>query len=278
MVGGFNVSKLYIIKLGGSAITNKRVERHARVDVIHHLAKDIASIKGEKIIIHGAGSFGHPIVKQYKIHTGFRCKTQLEGFSQTKIQLLELNRMIVDALTRRKVACTPFMPSTFILAKNGRIIKAELEPLTRLLKLGLTPVLHGDIVYDEALGFSIISGDQLVSYLAKRFKPYLVIFGCNVDGIFDDDPQSNPNARLITHFTLDDVHHIVRSIREQSVPDITGGMAGKLQEAFELAEEGIESVIINITKPGLLVELVNKKPVRCSRILPCPSSGGISPL
>ncbi|WP_455367473.1 isopentenyl phosphate kinase [[Eubacterium] cellulosolvens] len=269
--------QLYIIKLGGSAITNKKVEKHARVDVIQRLAKEIASIKEKKIIVHGAGSFGHPIVKQYKIHKGFIRRSQLEGFSQTKIQLLELNRMIVDALTKRQVACAPFMPSAFIIAKKGRIIKAELEPLIYLLKLGLTPVLHGDIVYDEALGFSIISGDQIVSYLAKQFKPYLVVFGCNVDGIFDDNPESNPNAHLIKHFTLNDVHHhFVRSIQEQSVPDITGGMAGKLQEAFELAEEGIESVIINITKPGLLIKLINKKPVRCSRILPHPHSRKIS--
>ncbi len=259
---------LYIIKLGGSAITDKDAETSARKEVIQRIAVEISSIKGRKIVVHGAGSFGHPIVKLYKIHQGFKEERQLHGFSQTKIQLLQLNTAVLHALAENKVACSPFMPSAFLQSDNKRIVKAELEPLHHLLELGVTPVLHGDIVYDKTLGFSIVSGDQLVSYLAKHFRPHLVVFGCDVDGIYDDDPNRNPSAHLIPTITLGASSKVLDSIGRSRSPDITGGMAGKLREALDLAKAGIESVILNITRPGHLVKLINGDPVKCTRILP----------
>ena len=35
-----------------------------------------------------------------------------------------------------------------------------------MMKMGFTPVLYGDAVLDEKLGFTVLSGDQIVSYLA----------------------------------------------------------------------------------------------------------------
>ncbi|MEM2921859.1 MAG: isopentenyl phosphate kinase [Candidatus Bathyarchaeia archaeon] len=263
---------LYIIKLGGSAITEKSVENRPRLDVISRLAKEIASIEADKIIIHGAGSFGHPTAKRYKIHEGFLESQQLLGFSKIKVQLLILNKMVVDSLARRGVASTPFTPSAFIIAENDRIVKAELEPLTRLLSLGLTPVLHGDIVSDRAKGFSIVSGDQLASYLAKQLKPRLVVYGCDVDGVYDDDPRKNRQAKLIPTISVDD-QRIWGSTPGGGLHDVTGGMAGKLREALELAEAGIESVILNATKPRSLAKLIKGEPVTCSRILPAGKLG-----
>ena len=259
--------KLYIIKLGGSAITDKNKENHFKEKIMDRIAQEISSIEDKKIIIHGAGSFAHPIVKRYDLHHGFRRKEQLLIFSRVKENLSILNRLIMHSLIEQRVACTPFTPSAFILADKARIVRAELDPMRRLLKLGFTPVLHGDIVEDASLGFSIISGDQLTNYLAKRFKPNLVVFGCDVDGIFDDDPIENRNAQLIDTMNFDDFQRYSQSMQKKHKPDVTGGMYGKIKEAMDIAQTGIESVIINITKPGSLVKLINKKPVRCTRIL-----------
>ena len=56
---------MYIIKLGGSVITDKRKENYFKKDIVDNLAKVIKKANKKTIIIHGAGSFGHIIADKY---------------------------------------------------------------------------------------------------------------------------------------------------------------------------------------------------------------------
>ena len=58
-----------------------------------------------------------------------------------------------------------------------------------------TPVMYGDAVLDEKLGFTILSGDQLVAYLAIKYNASKIVVGTDTDGIFDADPKTNPDAK-----------------------------------------------------------------------------------
>ena len=65
---GVNSLSMIIIKLGGSVVTDKSKPMTARHDVIDRLSKEIASVPGSKVIIHGGGSFGHIKAKEYELH------------------------------------------------------------------------------------------------------------------------------------------------------------------------------------------------------------------
>lgn len=260
--------KPLIIKLGGSLITNKNEAFSAREPLINKLCLEISKIKRKIIVVHGAGSFGHPIAKKYDLHLGFKNKDQLKGFIETKIKLQLLNKIIIDYLVKYNVLALTFPPSAFILAENGKIKKITVKPLVNALKLGFTPVLHGDIVFDEALGFSIISGDQIIANLAPKIKVEKVIFGCDVDGVFTSDPKKDPEAKLIPVINSGNFKNVLKMIEQLKVADVTGGMKGKLIECLSLAKKGIESVIINLTKPENLTAFLNGTPIPCTRFTP----------
>ncbi|MEM2052142.1 MAG: hypothetical protein QW614_04225, partial [Candidatus Caldarchaeum sp.] len=72
---------LVILKIGGSVITDKKVERLFRKDVMDRISREVARCwPTPMVIIHGAGSFGHPIAERYRLSEGFREQRQLEGF------------------------------------------------------------------------------------------------------------------------------------------------------------------------------------------------------
>ncbi|MBS7658056.1 MAG: isopentenyl phosphate kinase [Candidatus Bathyarchaeia archaeon] len=256
-----------IIKLGGSLITNKNEDFSARKDIIDGISKEIAKINRKLIIVHGAGSFGHPIAKKYGLHLGFKNKKQLKGFIETKTSLHFLNKMIVDNLIKYNALALSFQPLTFITAVNGRIKQINIKPLLNALKLNFIPVLHGDIVFDEVLGFSIVSGDQIIAKLAPKVKADKVIFGCDVDGVFTADPKKDPQAKLIPIINSRNFKNIMNMVKQLEVADVTGGMKGKLVECLNLAKKGIESIIINLTKPENLTAFLNGYSISCTRFL-----------
>jgi len=257
-----------IIKLGGSVITDKRREFFARLDRIERISREIAKIKTRIILIHGAGSFGHPIVKKYDLHLGYRNKRQLEALSETKSRLIDLDKILIGLLRKHGVPVVPFMPSSFMLASRGRIIRADLQALKTFLELGIVPLLCGDVVPDGEMGFSVISGDQIAIYLAGTMNARQVIFGCDVDGVYSADPKKNPNATLIEVVTPSTFKNLLQSVSEPASPDVTGGMLGKIRESLRLVEKGIDVVIMNLTRPKDLVKLVEGKKISCTRLAP----------
>jgi len=257
-----------VIKLGGSVITDKRREFFARVRMIERISREIAKMKARIILIHGAGSFGHPIVKKHNLHLGYKNKRQLEALSETKSRLIDLDKILIRLLRKHGVPVVPFMPSSFMLASRGRIIRADLQPLKTFLELGIVPVLCGDVVPDIGMGFSVISGDQIAIYLAERMKARLVIFGCDVDGVYSADPKKSPTATLIDVVRPSTFKNLLQIATEPGLPDVTGGMLGKIRESLRLVEKGIDVVIMNLTRPQDLVKLVEGKKVNCTRLAP----------
>jgi len=243
--------KLTVLKLGGSVITNKEKPMTPNLENIQQLAKEIADASVERLlIVHGGGSFGHPLAKQYKIREGFREPSQIEGFSKTHQAMQELNKLVVGALIRHNIAAFPVSPSSCIVTKAGRIEIFCDSTLTKLLAMGFVPVLFGDTVLDSSIGFTILSGDQLVAVLATRFKADKIVLGVDVDGLFTADPKSDASARLIPHVTLLELKTLIYNVEEAKVTDVTGGMLGKMLELIPAISAGIMTVIVNAAKEG----------------------------
>lgn len=233
-------------------ITDKQRRFSVRQETLRRIAKELAAAKEPLIVVHGGGSFGHPIASKYGIAKGYAYKRQLMGFSITHRAMEELNGYVVDALKGAGIPAIAVQPSACTVVKNGRIISMELAPIKKLLELGITPVLYGDAVPDLSRGMSILSGDQLVMYLARELGASRVILGVDVDGFYTADPKSCRGAQLVREITPESWRSLAKSANASKVRDVTGGMARKIEELLPLAELGIEAEIINATKPGIL--------------------------
>lgn len=242
--------KTTIVKIGGSVITDKSGELAPKTQEMNRLAEEFkrAGVRN-LIVVHGGGSFGHPMAEKHRIKEGFKDASQLVGFAETHHVMTVLNGLFMDALVWQNIPAISVTPSSCIITKKGRIEHFEETQLAMLLKMGFLPVTYGDAVLDTELGFTILSGDQLVSHLAARFNAERIIMGADVDGLYDADPKTEKNAKMLNHLTLEELKKLQNNLKP-SPHDVTGGMFGKIAELIPAIEKKIPVTIVDATKPN----------------------------
>lgn len=247
--------KPIILKIGGSVITDKNGELAARTETINRLVEEIKKAKlSNLLLVHGGGSFGHPIAKKYDIKDGLKQDSQKVGFAETHHVMSVLNGLVMDSLLWHNIPALSITPSSCIITKNGRISFFEEKILKMLMTMDIIPVLYGDAVLDDHLGFTILSGDQIVAYLARSFGADRIIIGVDVDGLFDSDPKEIKNSKLYSKINLEELIKIKNSISTSTTLDVTGGMVGKINELSSAIEKNIPVSIINANKPDRLYQ------------------------
>jgi isopentenyl phosphate kinase len=252
-----------ILKIGGSVITDKSTELGVQMDVISRIADDLQEANIQNlIIVHGGGSFGHPVAQKHAIKEGFKEDSQIIGFAETHHVMTVLNGLFMDALIWRGIPAVSITPSSCAMTRNGRIQCFEDSPLKQLLKMGFIPVLYGDAVFDTELGFTILSGDQLVSFLAVRFNAKNILIGVDVDGLYDADPKNNAEAKMFDRLTLEELKNAQRLFGGSNAYDVTGGMSGKIAELIPAVERGIPVLIFNATKPKYIYKVLKGDKVK----------------
>ena len=237
-----------LVKLGGSAITHKGVEKSLNVPALKRLARELASYKGKLIIVHGAGSFGHTKAKRFGLDKGARGSKGALRAAEVQADVRELNLKVINALRNAGIPAMSVPPALFLDQAAGKDISVCLDAFHDLLRGGYVPVTFGDVVLDKKWGASICSGDTLMEILAEEFKPDSAIFVTNVDGIFDRDPKLG-KANLIKCIHVSSAPK-VKGARSGS--DVTGAMAGKLKSALDIAQSGTKVIVLNGLKSGRL--------------------------
>ncbi len=230
---------LVIIKLGGSVITDKAQAGVIHEGAIAEMAKAIAAADSQVIIVHGAGSLGHPEAAEYHIASGVSSENA-RGVYVTHAAVSRLNEAVVFALREAGVEAVSFHPFACALAENGRLQFCGEEQIRCLLSAGIVPVLHGDVVCDTKKGGCIVSGDQIVPYLALALKADKIGIVTATGGVLDGED-------VIAEITRKNLAAV--PFDEAKTADVTGGMKGKVLELLELADAGIAS---HIFKPEML--------------------------
>jgi len=239
-----------VLKLGGSVITDKEKPLTPNLEAIERLADEIARANvSSLILVHGGGSFGHHVAKQYNLTENYGDPAQITGFSETHRVMTKLNSLVMEALINHNINAVVVQPSSCVITKAGRIQSMERKPLKRMLKMGIVPVLYGDAVLDSEKSFAILSGDQLVSSLAINFGASRIIMGGDVDGLYTKDPKTNKSARFVQHVTLEELKTQKHDIERSKATDVTGGMLGKMHELIPAIEQNIQALLVNATKP-----------------------------
>ncbi|MCE8424270.1 MAG: isopentenyl phosphate kinase family protein [Candidatus Methanoperedens sp.] len=236
---------LVILKIGGSVITEKGSVSSAKKPEIERISHEIASFKKEAdldlILVHGAGSFGHPQAINW-VKEGFDAKGVYLIHSSVNI----LNSMVLDSLNNAGVNALPVHPLSGSLLEDGRLIELQVEKIKLMLERGIVPVLHGDVVMDRKRGAAILSGDRIVPYLASVMNASQIGAGTDVDGVLD---EKGTVIKKITPMSFIDMK---KSIQGSGTTDVTGGMLGKVSEFLELAKKGISSRIFNASKKDMV--------------------------
>ena len=230
---------IHFIKLGGSLITDKNKPMTPRPAVINRLAAEIAAAWRSRphqkwVLSHGSGSYGHVAGKRHGIRNGVRTPEGWQGFVETGHVAGQLNRLVLEALLQTGLPVISLPPSALAWCRDGRIVEFWSKPVQAALENNLIPLLFGDVAFDETRGGVIISTEEVLAALARDIAPqHLTLVGV-VDGVYDADPLRNPQARPIPHISISQLHNLSAELGGSHGVDVTGGMAGKVQEMAEL--------------------------------------------
>jgi len=262
------VDRPVIIKIGGSVISDKRRAFSLRIENLRRIVSEISNYKDPLILIHGGGSFGHPLAKKYRLNEGYTDPYQLFGVWETHKAMRVLNDTMTEILQRNGFKVIPFEPISLFYMKDGNIFSSFLDPIKKALQLGFTPILFGDVVFDLKKGFTILSGDTIAKHLALEFNAKMVVMCSDVDGVFVKR-EGRDKVELISEINEENVKEVLGYLKGSHVDglDVTGGIFEKIKEMWDVASNGIEVFIVNALVKGRLRDLLLGKPIVSTRIV-----------
>ena len=233
--------KRIVIKIGTSSLTHPetgalnltKLEVLVReISDLHNMGKDVIVVSSGAIAVgRRAAGLGHrPSETKEKQACAAIGQARLmmiyqklfSEYNQLAAQILMTKRTVMDNLSRFNA----------------------LNTFRELLKLGAIPIVNeNDTVSTYEMQFG--DNDTLSAIVAALIDADLLLLLSDIDGLFTDDPNSNPNAELI-HVVekLDD--HLLKMGKSTSTSDVgTGGMASKLTAAKLASAAGTDMVIAN---------------------------------
>ena len=252
---------MILIKLGGSVITDKKEYRRFNREIVARLCSEIKESGKDVIVVHGAGSFGHVLAKKHDLNAGFKMKDQIPAVAQVCYDVRELSLMIVNELNDAGIPSISVPPGSCFMMDDRLISFGDAEVIRSMVDKGIMPVMFGDVVQDRKLGFSICSGDQIMERLAEIYEFERIIFVSDIDGLFDDDPKKNPDAKLYDRVDMK-ILDTVRS--ESSVDDVTGGVYEKMMSMLRMTSSDRECILVNGTVPGRLASALKGEEIICT--------------
>ena len=233
--------KRIVIKIGSSSLTHPetgalnltKLEVLVReISDLHNMGKDVIVVSSGAIAVgRRAAGLGHrPSETKEKQACAAIGQARLmmiyqklfSEYNQLAAQILMTKRTVMDNLSRFNA----------------------LNTFQELLKLGAIPIVNEN---DKVSTYEMQFGDNDThsAIVAALIDADLLLLLSDIDGLFTDDPNSNPNAELI-HVVekLDD--HLLKMGKSTSTSDVgTGGMASKLTAAKLASAAGTDMVIAN---------------------------------
>ena len=232
--------------MGGSVITNKAKPLSARRKTIDNILKQIKKINEPKILVHGGGSYGHYWSMKYGMNTK-PAKYDLKGVSVVKNSMIELDKIILDSAVKNRLNPYCLPPTDFM--NGNKPIRSKVEKIGEIAKSGLTPITYGDALWYGQKKSYILSGDVIMTTIAKVLKPRLSVFVLNVDGVY-----SNVKSKKLIH----DFRKKKPEISKNKM-DVTGGMTRKITEAMKMSKSGLKVFFVNGNKPQRIANAISGK-------------------
>jgi isopentenyl phosphate kinase len=227
---------LVFLKLGGSLITDKNKTDSPNLHKIEEIAVEIASAlrdvpELQLVLGHGSGSFGHHAAREFNTRAGVSSPKEWMGFAHVWDRAHALNTIIEQALVKASIPALTFSPSSCIITRNHAVQSWNTTPLQMALKNHLVPLIHGDVVFDEQLGGTILSTEELFIALSKHLVPDQILLAGIEPGVWQNYPEKDTIISKITPATF--AVNKPGDMRSSS-PDVTGGMGSKIASMLEI--------------------------------------------
>ena len=239
-------------------ITDKTRPYTPRLEKLDDLVAQIQAARGinpniRLLLGHGSGSFGHVEASKYGTRQGVWDAQDWQGFNEVWYAASALNRLVMDAFHGSGLQVMTFPPSASVIARDGQVATWELSPLKSALDAGIIPVVYGDAIFDMTWGGTILSTEDLFSYLAGFLHPQRILLAGLETGVWEDFPRA---SKLIHEITPQDLDKRIQSLGGSAGTDVTGGMDAKVHQMLALVQETpeLDVLIFSGEEPGNILK------------------------
>ncbi len=230
-----------VVKIGTSSLTHPETGK-PDLNKMEVLVRELTNMRnsGKEVVLVTSGAIG---VGKNAVHVenpneSIELKQACAAIGQSRLMMVyqkffsEYNQVAAQVLLTKDVVTNP------ISRKNAR------NTLNTLLELGVIPVVNEN---DTISTFEIKFGDNdtLSAIVASLVQADLLILLSDIDGLYTDNPRTNPNAEFIdcVDSITDDIMHMGTGDTGSDVG--TGGMNTKLLAAKIATTAGADMIIAN---------------------------------
>ena len=247
----FRDSRITVVKVGMSTLTH--ATGHLNLRRIEKIVKVLSDLQnsGMQIVLVSSGAVSAGVAKVGfgKFPSSPEEKQAMAAIGQSELMKIydrffsDYGHTVAQVLMTKEVLTTP-----------ERRVAAE-NTFRRLLEMRCIPIVNENdsVSTDELTKFG--GNDILSAYVAKLCRADLLLNLSDIDGLYDSDPRSNPDATLISR--VEDIDAIMNSAGDAGTERGTGGMIAKLNAAKMVTEKGIPMFILNGHEPEVLYTLLD---------------------
>ncbi|CAN0443788.1 unnamed protein product [Ascophyllum nodosum] len=157
--------------------------------------------------------------------------SQWQGFCEVSDAASRLNRLVMAALLKAGVPAIALQPAASARCRGGALVSLATGPIEAALRAGIVPVVHGDVAFDEKLGGTITSTEDIFAFLAQGMAPRWLLLAGETEGVL------SAGGTAVGEITPTSLASIEDSLGGSSGTDVTGGMASKVRGMLDLAKK-----------------------------------------
>jgi len=247
-------ARTVVVKIGSSSITTS----DAGVDpvAIDRLCAQVAELRamGHSVVLVSSGAIA---AGWSALGGGVRPTDPATLQAVSAVGQSKLMRVYDDAFEARAVAVGQVLLAPLDFIHRQQYLHAR-QTLSRLLELGVVPVVNeNDATSDDEIRFG--DNDRLAALVAHLVAADLLVLLTDTAGLLTADPRTTAEASLIEEVV--EVDHELELVAGGAGSAVgSGGMASKLAAAKIAAWSGVETVIADAGRPGVLRGAVGGEP------------------
>jgi glutamate 5-kinase len=237
--------KRVVIKVGSSVISDNDGLDAAMIETIASSVSELRQ-RGLEVVIVSSGA-----VAAGKGDLGIVGRPRTIPLKQAAAAIGQsrLMRAYKEAFRAHGLTVAQVLLTRDDLANRRRYLNAR-NTLMTLLEFGVVPVINeNDTVVVDEIRFG--DNDNLSAMVTNLVEANLLVILSDVDGLYDSDPKSNPQAKLLS--VVERITEEIEAMAGGAVTQLgTGGMATKIKAAKRASLYGVGTLIVNGRIPDVV--------------------------
>jgi len=242
-----------VIKIGSSSLTHRetggvnfsKMEQLVRVLAnLKNMVKDVVLVSSGAVSV-GRNGMGLPAGK-----LTLPQKQACASIGQARLMMIYQKLFSEYNQNVSQILMTKFTMTDELSRPNA------VNTFEELFHLGVIPIVNeNDTIATYEIEFG--DNDTLSAIVASLVHADLLILLSDIDGLYTDDPNINPNAKFISVVKNIDDKLMLMGKKSTSTDVGTGGMATKLTAARIATFSGTDMVIANSDHVSVIEEILN---------------------